>query len=52
MFFIDESGLLRNLDKHSSKPRLVIRRDLTEEIMSLCHDIPASGHQGINRTMK
>jgi hypothetical protein len=52
MFFIDKSGLLRNLDKHSSKPRLVIPRDLTEEIMSLCHDIPSSGHQGINRTMK
>ena len=52
IFFIDESGLLRNLDKHSSKPRLVIPRDLTEEIMSLCHDIPSSGHQCINRTMK
>ena len=52
IFFIDESGLLRNVDKHSSISRLVNPRDLTEEIMALCHDIPASGQQGINRTMK
>lgn len=52
MFTMDDSGLLRNLDKYNSKLRLVIPSDLTEEIMSLYHDIPLSGYHGINRTMK
>ncbi|VDI27329.1 Hypothetical predicted protein [Mytilus galloprovincialis] len=50
MFYLDDNGILRNLDKKDRTPRLVVPRDLVEQVISLCHDIPAAGHQGMNRT--
>jgi hypothetical protein len=29
---------------------LIVPRELREEVLSLCHDVPASGHQRISRT--
>ncbi|VDH94351.1 Hypothetical predicted protein [Mytilus galloprovincialis] len=46
MFYLDDNGILRNLDKKDRTPRLVVPRDLVEQVISLCHDIPAAGHQG------
>ncbi|CAG2188812.1 unnamed protein product [Mytilus edulis] len=46
MFYLDDNEILRNLDKKDRTPRLVVPRDLVEQVISLCHDIPAAGHQG------
>ena len=52
LFTIDGSGLLWKKKKDDSgKLLLVIPEPLKQDILSLCHDIPASGHQGIDRTM-
>ncbi|CAG2255195.1 tatD [Mytilus edulis] len=45
MFYLDDNEILRNLDKKDRTPRLVVPRDLVEQVISLCHDIPAAGHQ-------
>ena len=32
------------------KRLLVVPRELWQEVLSLCHYVPAAGHQGIDRT--
>jgi hypothetical protein len=50
MFFLDEKGILRNIPKKQGYNRLVVPRKLVQEVLSMCHDLPASGHQGTSRT--
>ncbi|CAG2204992.1 DDI1 [Mytilus edulis] len=49
MFYLDDNGILRNLDKKDRTPRLVVPRDLVEQsgTKSLCRfDTRAGGHYG------
>jgi hypothetical protein len=50
MFFLDGKGILRNIPKKQGDNRLVVPRKLVQEVLSMCHDLPASGHQGTSRT--
>lgn len=50
LFYLDKDGLLRSNSPDGTSDRLVVRRKFVDEILALCHDIPTSGHQGINRT--
>ena len=50
MFFLDEEGILRNLAKKDGHTRLVVPKNLVEEVLSMCHDLPVMGHQGMDRT--
>ena len=47
MFFLDGEGILRNIPKNQGDNRLVVPRKLVQEGLSMCHNLPASGHQGM-----
>ena len=32
--------------------KLVVRKDLHEEVLKLCHDLPAGGHYGQDKTLE
>ncbi|XP_048757672.2 uncharacterized protein LOC125667991 [Ostrea edulis] len=51
-FMKDEEQVLWKLvgEGESRSRLLVVPRELREEVLRLCHDVPASGHQGISRT--
>jgi transposase InsO family protein len=49
--FILKNGLIWRLDPKTDVHRLVIPERLKEEVMYLCHCIPAAGHQGEDRTL-
>ncbi|XP_056003459.1 uncharacterized protein LOC130046578 [Ostrea edulis] len=51
-FMKDEDQVLWKLvgEGESRSRLLVVPRELREEVLRLCHDVPASGHQGISRT--
>lgn len=50
MFFLDTAGILRNIPKNENPSRLDVPKNLVDEVFSLCHNIPAMGHQGVVRT--
>jgi hypothetical protein len=50
MFFLDGEDILRNIPKKQVDNRLVVPRKLVHEVLSMCHDLPASAHQGMSRT--
>lgn len=50
MFFLDTAGILRNIPKNEKPSGLVVTKNLVDEVLYLCHDIPAMGHQGVSRT--
>ena len=50
MFFLDGEDILRNIPKKQVDNRLVVPRKLVQEVLSMCHDLPASAHQGMSRT--
>jgi transposase InsO family protein len=50
MFFLDAEGILRNIHKKQGDNRLVVPRQFVQEVLSMCHDLPASGHQATSRT--
>lgn len=45
MFFLDTAGILQNILKNEKPSRLVVPKNLVDEVLYLCHDIPAMGHQ-------
>ena len=45
MFVVDGEGILRNILKKQGDIRLVVPRKLVQEVLSMRHDLPASGHQ-------
>lgn len=55
-FCLDETELLwRRADESAEAKQLLILHNLRSEVMHLCHEIPSSGHQGIqinNRAIK
>ena len=52
LYCLDSNGVLwRKGNDDSHVQYLVIPSTLTNEVMKWCHDLPASGHQGINRTL-
>jgi hypothetical protein len=52
MFVTDEDQVLWKLtgEEESEDRLLVVPKELREEVLRLCHDVPAAGHQGISRT--
>ena len=42
---MDGEGILQNIPKKQGDNRLVVPRKLIQEVLSMCHDLPASGHQ-------
>ena len=53
LFSISENGVLWRRDMETTmKKLLVVPRSCTNEILSLSHDLPASGHQGQDRTLQ
>lgn len=48
-FFLDSDGVLRNRSKNNLT-RLVVPKPYIQEVLSLNHDLPMTGHQGIDRT--
>ena len=52
MFYLDNEGILcKKLETQFGNSVLVLPRLLTKEALQLCHDIPAAGHQGHDRTL-
>ncbi|XP_033759516.1 uncharacterized protein K02A2.6-like [Pecten maximus] len=50
-YYLDADGvLMRKSVDPGGDPILIVPLDQRKEVISLCHDIPASGHQGIKRT--
>ena len=47
LFFLENQVIYR---KDDIAPKLLVPFEYREEVMSLSHDIPLAGHQGINRT--
>ena len=45
LFVLDGEGILRNIHKKQGDNRLVVPQKLIQELLSMCHDLPASGHQ-------
>lgn len=45
MFFLNTAGILRNIPKNEKPSRLVVPKNLVDEVLYLCHDIPAMRHQ-------
>lgn len=50
MFFLDTAGILRNIPKNENPSRLDVPKNLVDEVLHSCHNIPAMGHQGVVRT--
>lgn len=50
MFFLDTAGILRNIPKNENPSRLNVPKNLVDEVLHSCHNIPAMGHQGVVRT--
>lgn len=48
-FFLDSDGVLRNRSKNNLT-RLVVPKPYIQEVLSLNHDLPMTGHQGVDRT--
>jgi hypothetical protein len=48
-FFLDDEIILRNRSKNNVI-RLVVPKSYTQEVMTLNHDIPMTGNQGVDRT--
>ena len=46
-FKIDDKGVIWRAGS-SESDRLLVPGNLREEILTLVHDIPSSGHQGVN----
>jgi hypothetical protein len=46
---LDGDGVLRNKSKNNLI-RLVVPKPYIQEVLSLNHDLPMTGHQGVNRT--
>jgi hypothetical protein len=42
---MDVEGILQNIPKKQGDNSLVVQRKLVQEVLSMCHDLPASGHQ-------
>ena len=52
LYFLGENGILWKRDVgDTSIKQLVVPSSLREEIMSLSHDLPSTGHQGQDRTL-
>lgn len=50
-FPLDETGVIWRVPEDLDMSlRLLVPGGLMSEVMHLCHDIPSSGHQGIQRT--
>ena len=50
--FVLKNGVLRMMvPEETDRTLLVVPSSLRNEILELCHDIPAAGHQGIDRTI-
>ena len=47
----DHKVLWKKSGEEGEKRLLVVPRELRQEGLRLCHDVPAAGHQGIDRTM-
>ena len=51
LFFLDDHKVLwKKSGEEGEKRLLVVPRELRQEVLRLCHDVPAAGHQGIDRT--
>ena len=51
MFELDDDGVIwRKPDTRHDPLRLLVPSTERAEIIRLCHDIPSSGHQGVQRT--
>ena len=48
-FFLDQEKVLRNRSKNNLT-RLVVPKSCIQEVLALNHDIPMTGHQGVDRT--
>ena len=48
-FKIDDKGVIWRAGS-SESDRLLVPGNLREEVLALVHDIPSSGHQGVQRT--
>ena len=47
LFFLkDHKVLWKNSGEEGEKRLLVVPRELRQEVLRLCHNIPAAGHQG------
>jgi transposase InsO family protein len=47
-----ERGVLRKKHKKMESSEIVVPKSLRAEILRLNHDVPLSGHQGMNRTLE
>ena len=45
----DHKVLWKKSGEEGEKRLLVVPRELRQEVLRLCHDVPAAGHQGIDR---
>lgn len=51
LYSLDQEGVLwRKPGEENGEKILVVPVDMKEQVLELCHNIPSSGHQGINRT--
>ena len=51
LFLLDDYKVLwKKSGVEGEKQLLVVPRELRQEVLRLCHDVPAAGHQGIDRT--
>nr|XP_022308171.1 uncharacterized protein LOC111114176 [Crassostrea virginica] len=51
LFFLDDHKVLwKKSGEEGEKRFLVVPRELRQEVLRLCHDVPAAGHQAIDRT--
>ena len=51
LFFLDDHKVLWKKSGDEGQKRLLeVPRELRQEVFRLCHDVPAVGHQGIDRT--
>ncbi|KAK3093065.1 hypothetical protein FSP39_010650 [Pinctada imbricata] len=52
LYEMDENKVLwKKATDRSSEKALLVPRDMRPEVVSLCHDLPSTGHQGYDRTL-
>lgn len=51
LFILDQDGLTSIWKQDECTKVLVLPSTMIAEVMNLCHDVPAAGHQGVSRTL-
>ena len=51
LYELDDNGVLWRKPTDQGKATLMVPKSMRNEVLALCHDVPAAGHQGYDRTL-